>query len=60
MKSLSINQMALIEGKKCGKAKYNLCMKAFLGYVYATNPLAFAAFWAVYQGNNCDQCIEVP
>lgn len=59
MKLLSISQMVLIEGKKCGKAKYNLCLKAYWGAMSA-NPLAAAAFWAVYQGNNCDQCIEVP
>ena len=59
MKSLSTNQMALIEGKKCGKAKYYLCLKAYWGAMFA-NPLAAAAFWAVYQGNNCDQCFEAP
>ena len=56
MKSLSTNQMALVEGKKCGPAKYNLCMKAFLGMSYATNPVAYAAFMAIYQGYNCNQC----
>ena len=56
MKSLSTNQMALIEGKKCGKAKYNLCMKAYMGAAYATNPVAAAAFWAIISGYNCNQC----
>lgn len=56
MKSLSNNQMALIEGKKCSKAKYNLCMKASMGAAYATNPVAMAAFMAIYNGYNCVQC----
>ena len=56
MKSLSNNQMALIEGKKCSKAKYNLCLKAFFGGMSSTNPVAIAAFMAIYNGYNCDQC----
>lgn len=56
MKSLSTNQMALIEGKKCGQAKYNLCIKALWGMAYATNPVAYAAFFAIFQSYNCQQC----
>ena len=53
MKSLSTNQMASLDGGRCNK---NLCYKAFMAYMSATNPVAIAAFYAIMNSRACSTC----
>jgi hypothetical protein len=53
MKSLSINQMASLNGGRCNK---NLCYKAFMGYMSSSNPVAIAAFYAIMNSSACSSC----
>lgn len=53
MKSLSTNQMALLDGGRCN---VSLCWKAFVGYSTATNPVAMMAFYAIFNSRTCNTC----
>ena len=53
MKSLSTNQMAMLNGGRCN---YNLCWKAFAGYSSATNPVAMMAFYVIMNSRACNTC----
>lgn len=56
MKSLSTNQMALLNGGRCNES---LCWKAYMGYyasLKAGNPLAAAAFSVIMNSRTCNTC----